>query len=111
MSVDGLRESRRGELGKELVGSHPSQDRLYHWFKSNDYGRILSDNNAYIKDKRMVCLSYRSEFEVIRNFCVPVRPEKVDMFSRIGGRPTGANVRSPLAWAASAEDNKVDEAD
>src|SRR6266480_1978434 len=64
MSVDGLRESRRGELGKELVGSHPSQDRLYHWFKSNDYGRILSDNNAYI-DKRMVCLSYRSEFEVI----------------------------------------------
>src|SRR5947207_4264355 len=71
MSVNGLRESRRGELGKELVGSHPSQDRLYHWFKSNDYGRILSDNNAYIKDKRMVCLSYRSEFEVIRNFCVP----------------------------------------
>src|SRR5438445_4275404 len=71
MSVDGLRESRRGELGKELVGSHPSQDRLYHWFKSNDYGRILSDNNAYIKDKRMVCLSYRSEFEVIRNFCAP----------------------------------------
>ncbi len=57
---------------KELVGSHPSQDRLYHWFKSNDYGRILSDNNAYIKDKRMVCLSYRSEFEVIRNFCVPL---------------------------------------
>src|SRR5437879_2012408 len=71
MSVDGLRKSRRGELVKELVGSHPSQDRLYHWFKSNDYGRILSDNNAYIKDKRMVCLSYRSEFEVIRNFCVP----------------------------------------
>src|SRR6266853_883744 len=71
MSVDGLRESRRGELGKELVGSHPSQDRLYHWFKSNDYGRILSDNNAYIiKHKRMVCLSYRSEFEVLRNFCV-----------------------------------------
>ena len=25
------------ELGQELVGS-------YHWFKSNDYGRILSDN-------------------------------------------------------------------
>jgi len=24
-------------LGKELVGSHPSQDRLYHWFKSNDW--------------------------------------------------------------------------
>ena len=45
------------------------------------------------------------------NFWVPVRPEKVDMFSRIGGRPTGATVRSPLAWAASAEDNKADEAD
>jgi hypothetical protein len=71
VSVDGLRESRRGELGKELVGSHPSQDRLYHWFKSNDYGRILPDNSAHIKDKRMVCRSYRSEFEVIRNSCVP----------------------------------------
>jgi hypothetical protein len=42
------------ELGKELVGSYPSQDRLYHWFKSNDYGRILLDNK---KDKRMVCIS------------------------------------------------------
>ena len=45
------------------------------------------------------------------NFGEAVRPEKVDMFSRIGGRPTGIKVRSPLAWAASAEDNKVDEAD
>jgi hypothetical protein len=45
--VDGLRESRRWKLGKELVGSYTSQDRLYHWFKSNDYGRILSDNNAH----------------------------------------------------------------
>jgi hypothetical protein len=45
------------------------------------------------------------------NFGEAVRPEKVDMFSRIGGRPTGIKVRSPLAWAASAEDNKADEAD
>ena len=30
-----------------------------------------SDNNVYIKDKRMVCLTYRVDFEVIRNYCVP----------------------------------------
>ena len=47
-----------------------------------------------------------------QSFGEEVRPEKVDMFSRIGGRPTGATVRSPLAcWAALAEDNKADEAD
>ena len=44
------------------------------------------------------------------NYGEAVRPGKVDMFSR-RGRPTGIKVRSPLAWAASAEDNKVDEAD
>src|SRR6266576_2953000 len=36
--------------------------------------RLRSDpvrQQSYIKDKRMVCLSYLSEFEVIRNFCVP----------------------------------------
>ena len=51
------------------------------------------------------------DFKGALNFGEAVRPEKVDMFSRIGGRPTGATVRSPLAWAASAEDNKADEAD
>ena len=93
MSVDGLRESRRGELGKELLGSHPSQDRLYHWFKSNDYGRILSDNKAYIKDKRMVCLSYRSEFEVIRNFCVPQERKKgMSKLRSVGEKETGERI-------------------
>jgi hypothetical protein len=29
----------------------------------------------------------------------------------VGGRPTGVKARSPLAWVASAEDNKADEAD
>ncbi len=58
----------------------------------------------------MVYLLGRSDFEAKRNFCAAVRPEKVDMFSRMGGRPTGAKVRSPLAWAALAEDNKADEA-
>ena len=29
----------------------------------------------------------------------------------VGGRPTGAKVRSPLAWVVSAEDNEADEAD
>ena len=50
-------------------------------------------------------------FAGVRRFGEAVRPEKVDMFSRIGGKPTGIKVRSPLAWAASAEDNKADEAD
>jgi hypothetical protein len=50
-------------------------------------------------------------FKGALNFGEAVRPEKVDMFGRIGGRPTGATVRSPLAWAASAEGNKADEAD
>jgi len=29
----------------------------------------------------------------------------------VGGRPTGAKVRSPLAWVVSAEDNEADEAE
>src|SRR5260221_2459682 len=29
----------------------------------------------------------------------------------VGGRPTGVKARGPLAWVASAEDNKADEAD
>jgi hypothetical protein len=39
----------------------------------------------------------RSGFELGRDFCAAVRPEKVDMFRRIGGRPTEGKVRSPLA--------------
>src|SRR5439155_24779768 len=31
---------------------------------------VLSDNNAAIKVKRMVCLSYLSNFEAIRNLCL-----------------------------------------
>jgi len=29
----------------------------------------------------------------------------------VGGGPTGAKVRSPLAWVVSVEDNEADEAD
>ena len=54
---------------------------------------------------------YVIDFKRALSFGEAVRPEKVDMFSRIGGRPAGIKVRSPLAWAASAEDNNVDEAD
>jgi hypothetical protein len=68
--ADSQPESRRAELWEELVGSFPPQVCLYHWLEANDYGRILSDNNAYIKDKWMDCLSYRSDFQVIRNYCV-----------------------------------------
>jgi hypothetical protein len=75
--ADGQPESRRAELWEELVGSFLPQVCLYHWLESNDYGRILSDNNVYIKDKQMVCLSYRSDFEVIRNYCVSQVQEKV----------------------------------
>jgi hypothetical protein len=68
--ADGQRESRRAELWEELVGSFLPQVCLYHCLESNDYGRILSDNKVYIKDKRVVCLTYRLDSEVIRNYCV-----------------------------------------
>jgi hypothetical protein len=55
--ADSQPESRSAELWEELVGSFPPQVCLYHWLEANDYGRILSDNDVYIKDKRMDCLS------------------------------------------------------
>jgi hypothetical protein len=37
--------SETHELGEELVGSYLYQVHLYHWLESNDYGRLLADND------------------------------------------------------------------
>ena len=63
-----------------LVGSFLPQVCLDHWLESNDYVRFLLDNNVYIKDKQMVYLSYRSNFEVTRNCCVSQLVHAVPMF-------------------------------
>ena len=57
------------ELGEELVGSYRYQVHLLHWLESNNYGVFLSDNDLYIKVKRMVYLSGRSDFKTRRNNC------------------------------------------
>jgi hypothetical protein len=41
------------ELGEEVVGSSRYQVHLLHWLESNNYGVFLSDNDLYIKVKRM----------------------------------------------------------
>jgi len=33
------------ELGEEAVASYLYQIHLYHWLESNDYGRLLVDND------------------------------------------------------------------
>jgi ERCC4-type nuclease len=33
------------ELGEEIVASYLYQVHLYHWLETNDYGRLLSDND------------------------------------------------------------------
>jgi ERCC4-type nuclease len=33
------------ELGEELVASYLYQVHLYHWLETNDYGRLLIDND------------------------------------------------------------------
>jgi len=38
-------------------GSYRYQVHLLHWLESSNYGVLLSDNDAYIKVKRMVYLS------------------------------------------------------
>src|ERR1700680_2020462 len=43
---------------------------------------------------------------VLANQCVQERQT-----CSVGDKPTGVKARSPLAWVASAEDNKADEAD
>jgi hypothetical protein len=64
------RIEKRG-VGEEFVGSYLHQVHLYHCLESNDYGRLLSGNNAYIKVKQLVCrLPIVSvNFEAKRNFC------------------------------------------
>jgi hypothetical protein len=44
---------------------------------------------------------------VLANQCVQEEKQACS----VGVRPTGVRARSPLAWVASAEDNKADEAD
>src|ERR1700732_5387802 len=53
MVVIGSREKRG--VGEEFVGSYLYQVHLYRCIESNDYGRLLSGNNAYIKVKRNFC--------------------------------------------------------
>jgi integrase len=48
------RIEKRG-VGEEFVGSYLYQVHLYRSIESNDYGRLLSGNNAYIKVKRNFC--------------------------------------------------------
>jgi hypothetical protein len=48
------RIEKRG-VGEEFVGSYLYQVHLYRCLESNDYGRLLSGNNAYIKVKRNFC--------------------------------------------------------
>jgi hypothetical protein len=45
------------ELGEELVGSYVIQVHLQRELESNNYGVFLSDNDLYMKVKRMVYLS------------------------------------------------------
>jgi hypothetical protein len=61
---------RDARAGEELVGSYRYQVHLLHWLESNNYGVSLSDNDLYIKVKRMVYLSDRSDFKAGRNYCV-----------------------------------------
>jgi len=41
------------ELGEKLVGPYRYQVHLLYWLESNVYGVFLSDNDLYIKVKRM----------------------------------------------------------
>jgi hypothetical protein len=52
---------------------------------------------TYYKDKRMVCISYRSEFEVIRNFCVRQVAGAPREYSKRSNRPEmdQSNIRLP----------------
>ena len=52
-----------------------------------------------------------SQTERARTVTLHLHGWRARALSQPGGRPTGIKVRSPLAWAASAEDNKADEAD
>jgi len=52
------------ELGYEVVGSYLTQVHLQHELESNNYGVFLSDNDLYIKVKRVVYLSGRSDFKL-----------------------------------------------
>jgi hypothetical protein len=69
------RIEKRG-VGEEFVGFYLYLVHLYRCLESNDYGRLLSGNNAYIKVKRLVCrLPIVSvNFEAKRNFCAAQGP-------------------------------------
>jgi hypothetical protein len=56
-------------LQRLVVGSYLTQVHLQHELESNNYGVFLSDNGLYIKVKRMVYLSGRSDFKARRNNC------------------------------------------
>ena len=57
------------EQGEELLVSYRYQVHLLHWLESNVCGVFQSENDLYIKVKRMVYISDRSDFEAGRSYC------------------------------------------
>ena len=53
--VDGFARIEKRGVGEEFVGFYLYQVHLYRCLESNDYGRLLSGNNAHTKVKRLVC--------------------------------------------------------
>ncbi len=58
--VDGFARIEKRGVGEEFVGFYLYQVHLYRCLESNDYGRLLSGNNAHITVGLPVCPSYRS---------------------------------------------------
>jgi hypothetical protein len=70
-------------LGYEVVGSYLTQVHLQHELESNNYGVFLSDNDLYIKVKRMVYLSGRSDFKTRRNNCAAQVSDIIGALARL----------------------------
>src|SRR5215472_1354616 len=68
-----------------IVGSYLTQVHLQHELESNNYGVFLSDNDLYMKVKRMVYPSSRSDFKTRRNIA-----QHRDCAERWFGRHFGA---------------------
>jgi hypothetical protein len=64
-------ENTEGGVREESVGSYLYQVHLCPCLEPNDYGRLLSGNNGYIKAKRLVCRLpiVSANFEAKRDFC------------------------------------------
>jgi hypothetical protein len=66
---DGLQGLRREDLGEELVASYLYCTKFISTSGSNPTIKSCSYQTTTTKAKRRVCLSKRSNFEAIRNFC------------------------------------------